>query len=172
MTLAELATLWARGQRAATPETPMPVPASSPAGAGDDHLHLPVLRPKTRGDCANSVRPCPWVGCRYHLYLTVARDGAITIHHPDLEPWELEESCALDVATRGGVKLDMIGKVFRVTRERIRQIEASAIRKVARSHPRMRDLLDRDRQQRLGAPIAARDEDEDEAEDAAVEDDE
>lgn len=28
-------------------------------------------RPKTRADCANVPRPCPWAGCRYHLAVDV-----------------------------------------------------------------------------------------------------
>ena len=28
-------------------------------------------RPKTRGDCANVARPCPYVSCKYHLYIDV-----------------------------------------------------------------------------------------------------
>lgn len=36
-----------------------------------------LKRPKTRGDCANSPRPCPWVGCRHHLLLEVTRAGAL-----------------------------------------------------------------------------------------------
>lgn len=30
-------------------------------------LRLP--RPRTRGDCLEEARPCPWVGCRHHLLL-------------------------------------------------------------------------------------------------------
>src|SRR5579862_8754179 len=28
-----------------------------------------VERPRTRADCANVARPCPWVGCKHNLYL-------------------------------------------------------------------------------------------------------
>lgn len=30
---------------------------------------LRIPRPRTRGDCLAEARPCPWVGCRYHLLL-------------------------------------------------------------------------------------------------------
>ncbi len=32
---------------------------------------LRIPRPRTRGDCLAEARPCPWVGCRYHLLLDV-----------------------------------------------------------------------------------------------------
>lgn len=81
-------------------------------------------RPRTRADCSNVVRPCPWVSCKYHLYLDVSpSSGAITFNRPDLEPHELAESCSLDVAERGGLTLDAVGHVLSLTRERIRQIE-------------------------------------------------
>ena len=30
-----------------------------------------VERPKTRGECENGQRPCPFVSCKWHLYLNV-----------------------------------------------------------------------------------------------------
>lgn len=32
---------------------------------------LRIPRPRTRGECLEEARPCPWVGCRYHLLLEV-----------------------------------------------------------------------------------------------------
>lgn len=81
-------------------------------------------RPKTRADCANVPRPCPYVGCRYHLYLDVNEDtGGLRIAM-DGEPWEMAESCALDVVDRhpDGLRMGGIGTVMGVSRERVRQI--------------------------------------------------
>jgi DNA-directed RNA polymerase sigma subunit (sigma70/sigma32) len=39
-------------------------------------------------------------------------------------------SCVLDVADNGGITLEEVGELLGVTRERIRQIEAVAIRKL------------------------------------------
>lgn len=90
-----------------------------------------VLRPRTRGECENGVRPCPFVSCRYHLYLDVDRkNGSIKIVYPDLEIEDLRESCALDVADRGGATLEETGAIANVTRERIRQIENKALDRV------------------------------------------
>jgi hypothetical protein len=88
-------------------------------------------RPKNRAECADGPRPCPHVGCRYHLYLDVSPNtGAIKLNFPDLEVWELAISCALDVADSGGIKLEDVGALINVTRERIRQIELKALSKL------------------------------------------
>ena len=65
---------------------------------------LPVVRPKTRDDCAEAPRPCPWMGCRYHLGLAVRRDGGLLVRKAwqrflDGETGEPKgASCALDFA--------------------------------------------------------------------------
>jgi len=88
-------------------------------------------RPKTRADCKGGVRPCPFVSCKHHLYLDVsAKTGAIKLNFPDLEPWQLEESCALDVADRDGTTLENVGRIMNLTRERIRQVEVKALAKL------------------------------------------
>lgn len=90
---------------------------------------LEALRPKTRGECANGIRPCPWAGCRYSLYLEVDPDtGSIKINHPKLELEQLADTCALDVAERGGLTLEEVGQLLNVTRDRARQLELHANR--------------------------------------------
>ncbi|MEO8841490.1 MAG: sigma factor-like helix-turn-helix DNA-binding protein [Kofleriaceae bacterium] len=81
-------------------------------------------RPRTRAECAHEQRPCPWVSCKHHLYLDVnPRTGSIKLNFPDLEPWELQHTCALDVADAGGHTLEEVGDITNLTRERIRQLE-------------------------------------------------
>jgi hypothetical protein len=88
-------------------------------------------RPKTRAECAEELRPCPWVACKFHLYLDVNPEtGSIKINFPDLEPWEMRDTCALDVAERGGSTLDEVGEVTNLTRERIRQLEVRGLLKL------------------------------------------
>lgn len=88
-------------------------------------------RPRTRGECRNMPRPCPYVGCKYHLYLDVSPRGGLKLNFPDLEPWELEETCALDVAERPGtVTLEDVGRFMNLTRERVRQVEATALQRI------------------------------------------
>lgn len=88
-------------------------------------------RPRTRAECAGGRRPCPFVSCAHHLYLDVsAKTGSIKLNFPDLEVWQMDETCALDLADRGGVTLEETGRVMNVTRERIRQVEVKALGKV------------------------------------------
>jgi hypothetical protein len=88
-------------------------------------------KPKTRSECLGSERPCPYVSCKHHLYLDVSpRTGAIKLNFPDLEVWEMNETCALDIADRGGTTLEDVGAIMNLTRERIRQVEVRALAKL------------------------------------------
>ncbi len=90
-------------------------------------------------------RPCPFVSCKHHLYLDVsARTGAIKLNFPDLEVWEMTETCALDVADRGGTTLEEVGAIMNLTRERIRQVEVKGLAKLAalRDMSTLRDYVD------------------------------
>ncbi|MEE9386700.1 MAG: sigma factor-like helix-turn-helix DNA-binding protein [Nannocystaceae bacterium] len=85
-------------------------------------------RPKRRGDCSNVARPCPYVSCKYHLYIDVnPSTGSIKVNFPDREVWELGNSCALDVAEQGGITLEEVGEILNLTRERIRQVEVRGL---------------------------------------------
>lgn len=85
-------------------------------------------KPRTRAECVEGHRPCPYVSCKHHLYLDVSpQTGAIKLNFPDLEVWELGESCALDIADRGGATLEEVGAIMNITRERIRQVEVKAL---------------------------------------------
>lgn len=87
-----------------------------------------VQRPKTRAECLGGARPCPFVGCQYNLYLEVNPEtGAIKLNHAQLEPWEMTESCALDIADRGASTLETVGDLLGLTRERTRQIETRTL---------------------------------------------
>lgn len=102
-------------------------------------------KPKTRAECAEGPRPCPYVSCKHHLFIDVSpRTGAIKLNFPDLEVWELGESCALDVADRGGTTLEDVGAIMNLTRERIRQVEVKALAKLEalRDMSFLRDFVD------------------------------
>lgn len=89
------------------------------------------FRPKTRADCKDGPRPCPWLSCKFHLYLDVnPKNGALKKNFPDLEPWELKETCALDVADQGPSTLEIVGEYLNLTRERIRQLETDGKQKL------------------------------------------
>jgi len=92
---------------------------------------LEYHRPKTRGECIDGLRPCPYVSCVHHLYLDISlTTGSIKLNFPDQEVWEMQESCALDVADRGGTTLEEVGVIMNLTRERIRQLEARGLQKL------------------------------------------
>ncbi|ABF91698.1 sigma-70 region 4 domain protein [Myxococcus hansupus] len=88
-------------------------------------------RPRTRADCINGPRPCNFVSCKHNLYLDVNPEtGSIKLNFPDKEIWELEHTCALDVAEKGGITLEEVGEIMNLTRERIRQVETRGLMKL------------------------------------------
>jgi hypothetical protein len=102
-------------------------------------------KPRTRAECVDGPRPCPYVSCKHHLYIDVSpRTGAIKLNFPDIEVWDMGESCALDVADRGGTTLEDVGAIMNLTRERIRQVEVKALAKLEalRDMMALRDYVD------------------------------
>ncbi|WP_437931962.1 sigma factor-like helix-turn-helix DNA-binding protein [Sorangium sp. So ce291] len=135
-------------------------------------------KPRTRAECVDGPRPCPYVSCQHHLYLDVsARTGAIKLNFPDLEVWDMNETCALDVADRGGTTLEDVGAIMNLTRERIRQVEVKALAKLEalKDMSALRDYVDEGPVGKRRLPVLAQpeeDEDEDEDEVALDEDEE
>jgi Sigma-70, region 4 len=84
------------------------------------------------------LRPCPFVSCSHHLFLDANEEtGALKFNFPHLEPWELRETCALDVAEKGGTTLEEVAQLANLTRERIRQIEFRSIAKLRLRAPEL-----------------------------------
>jgi hypothetical protein len=84
-------------------------------------------------------RPCVFVGCSTGgLYVDESETtNNLTFHDPDVEPQDRTgETCALDIADRGGVTLEEVGAAYSVTRERVRQIEDHGIRIMQRQTAR------------------------------------
>jgi len=137
-----------------------------------------VERPQSREECVGGMRPCPFVSCKHHLYLDVsARTGAIKLNFPDLEVWEMNESCALDVADRAGATLEEVGAIMNLTRERIRQVEVKALAKLEalRDGHSLRDFVEEGPVGKRRLPVlnqsaAANDDDDDLVEDEVDED--
>jgi len=95
--------------------------------------HLPSFMGFPREDCVDGPRPCPLVGCPYNNYLDVnPKTGTITLNHGNLAPEDVppHTSCSLDVADRGPHTLEEVAEYLGLTRERIRQIEVAAIKKI------------------------------------------
>ncbi len=92
--------------------------------------------PKTRGECVDGPRPCPWARCRHHLHvdLTTANPPSLLVNE------NREDTCSLDVADRAGpngMTTEEVATVMRFTRARAQQIEAKALKHAARIARRM-----------------------------------
>jgi DNA-directed RNA polymerase sigma subunit (sigma70/sigma32) len=73
------------------------------------------------------------VTCRYNLYLDIRGDGVLRINFPDREPEEMLASCSLDLAEDGPRTLDSVAGLMGMSKERARQIEASAMQKLRKA---------------------------------------
>jgi hypothetical protein len=97
---------------------------------GDEDLSIlgELPRPRVRADCLDVPRPCPFVSCRYNLFLDVGPNGSLRSNFREWDPELLDPSmCALDHAERGGLTLQEVGHICKLTRERVRQlVEKSA----------------------------------------------
>ena len=123
--------------------------------------HEPLFRtkgPKTRAECKDGPRPCPWMSCRWHLGRLAYRSARRTVIRP-VFPRELaaqiEEgdfsgmrwTCALDVLDAepmvvprvawhvGIADNKYIGDILGLTKQRVHQLVRIAIGKVQRQDP-------------------------------------
>lgn len=93
---------------------------------------LPRSLPATRGECLGHEGPCPHVSCRHHLAADVTFAGAVvTRWAPEEEPER--PSCSLDVAEQGGLSMEETATILGCSRERVRQIEEKAMRKMRKN---------------------------------------
>ncbi len=100
---------------------------------------LPALRPQTRADCVEGLRPCPWASCRYSLLVLDLNTRTGRVWEPE-DPDAIVDSCVLDVADRGGMNEPEIAAVFGVTRQAVNLTIARAIVKLKRlADPRWLD---------------------------------
>jgi hypothetical protein len=71
------------------------VVGTDPATA-DELGELERLRPRTRGDCIDGPRPCPFAGCRWHLGLRVQKNGTILVSLPAADYRETDKGRCLN----------------------------------------------------------------------------
>ncbi len=99
-------------------------------------VHLPMLapvapaRPRTRAECVDSERPCPFVSCRYHLAIDVDPATGEIVAERELEG--LTETCVLDVADRDGASLDVVGAAIGSDRTTLQKTEQRALERLSR----------------------------------------
>lgn len=89
-------------------------------------------RPTTRGECVNACRPCPFVGCKYHLFLEVIKSGGISFNVGDdvKNLQRMAQTCALDVAAHGQHSARNVGRLLNLTHQAVSKIEEKALEKV------------------------------------------
>src|SRR4030042_1488316 len=77
--------------------------------------------PTSRDQCSSVERPCPFVACKWNLYLDIKPNGNLILNFPHIHPSEMnpECSCALDVADRGGLKNESVGVALNITKQRV-----------------------------------------------------
>jgi Sigma-70, region 4 len=100
-------------------------------------------RPSWRGQCEGSKgKVCPYVSCKHHLYLDVdPHTGSIKLNFPDLEVWDLEYCCVLDVAEQGGWTLEEAGAAMNLTRERARQLELEGLKRLRQERRNLKRFI-------------------------------
>ena len=84
----------------------------------------------TRGACRSLPGPCPYATCRFNLTAETRDTRGAKPQHANAPV--LREACALEAAEQGGMTLEEIASRFALTRERVRQIELTALRKLGR----------------------------------------
>jgi hypothetical protein len=103
-------------------------------GAQIAELEIEAERPRSRLECANGPRPCPWVSCRYNLYLDVTASGSIRVNLP-IAVDKMRESCVLDFDDRPQSQVE-IGDLLGLSRQRAQQIEEHALALLVKRHGR------------------------------------
>jgi hypothetical protein len=83
----------------------------------------PNERPKTRGECADMPRPCPFVSCKWHLAHSAAEAEVDAELVADAIANETGDTCALDVADRGPSTQREVARCLNLSHQRVSQIE-------------------------------------------------
>lgn len=96
----------------------------------DSGQDVSMVRPRTRNECSAVPRPCPFISCKYHMYLDVhPKTGSVKLNFPHLAPEEMPPgaSCALDMAERRPVTVQELGVLMNLTAERIREMVGAGL---------------------------------------------
>lgn len=91
-------------------------------------------RPRTRGDCEQVPRPCPFVSCKHNLFLDVGNGGrgpGLILSGVDPSEMPPHLSCALDVADEvpGGATTEMVAEAWGCTHQNVSRIEQDVLRR-------------------------------------------
>src|SRR5512141_2556725 len=92
-----------------------------------DELRINIYK-ITRGACRKLPGPCPHAVCRFNL--TSERRDSRGAKPAEMHLPVVREACALEAAEQGGMTLEDIAIRLSLTRERVRQIELGALKKL------------------------------------------
>lgn len=119
---------------------------------------MQLTRPRTRGECADVPRPCPFASCRFSLLIDLSRDRKhVIVRFPDEDgdPDLTErDSCALDVADRGEHDTMQLGTLLNLSHQ---AVEQAIYYVAARKQSAFAKCRDASPQENLKEPIAASD---------------
>lgn len=113
--------------------TPPPAEQDDVAWALAHGVRIDLHR-ESRGLCRRVPGPCPHVLCRHNLQLLEGNT-------PHTER-QIQEPCALVHAARGAMIGEEVGAVMGVCRERVRQIEARARKRIRARFPWLADVFE------------------------------
>lgn len=118
-----------------------------------EHMREQEQESMNRSECINGPRPCPHFECRHHIQgeelIKISSKLANTTDPIKVEMLSAsyesklpcnQESCALDVAGSGSRTLEEVASIMDNTRERVRQIEIIALRKMRKRATYNRNL--------------------------------
>ena len=96
---------------------------------------LDMIRPKTYEDClevgwGTKENPCPFVGCKNHLFLEINELGELKFPHKKKDFDEIDETCLNRAIENGPLDFQQITNLIGVVRERARQIKNEAKEKI------------------------------------------
>lgn len=95
-------------------------------------LRREFRRPRTRSECAQIPRPCPFVSCVWNTYLDLLDDGTVVLNWGRCEPDAMEAwgSCVLDIADDGGISDEAMARVLGLTVKEAGALCDGALRKL------------------------------------------
>lgn len=83
--------------------------------------------PRNRCECDTLPRPCPNLGCKFHLWIDHKEFARLLASLATGKVNELPPSCVLDVAQEGEHSTEEVGAILGLTGERVRQIEKHSL---------------------------------------------
>lgn len=99
-------------------------------GEPEDLSSFHYEKPRFRSECEAMPRPCPFVSCRFHMFLDVnPKNGSIKFNWPGRDLRELEDTCVLDVVDKEkDLSFSEIGDLLNISHEAARQTLEKGIR--------------------------------------------